>query len=428
MKILVINAGSSSLKFQLIDMENESVIAKGLVERIGTVDPTTDLTYSWKDKKIKEKQLKKSKTHSEAMEMVLDVLVGKDRTDLEVKDDGQHLVGTGVIADLSEIGAVGHRVLHGGEKFTASCLIDDACIAAIKENIPLGPLHNPANLMGIEACQKVLPDVPQVAVFDTAFHQTMPPKAFRYGLPNHYYTDLHMRKYGFHGTSHRFIAARATELFGENKKVIVCHLGNGSSLSAVRGGKCVDTTMGLTPLEGPIMGTRSGTIDPSVVTFMLDKLVEEKLAKGETVDPTKLGTELSTILNKKSGLLGISGKTSDCRYIVEGMENGDERCTLAYKMLVYQIQKLLGSYIAVLGRVDAIVFTAGQGENGPETREAICDGLEELGIKIDLSKNDFRGQDRDITADGAKIKTLVLTTNEELEIARDTYRIVSEQK
>ena len=210
--------------------------------------------------------------------------------------------------------------------------------------------------------------------------------------------------------------------------LIILHLGNGSSLSAVRGGKCVDTTMGLTPLEGPIMGTRSGTIDPSVVTFMLDKLVEEKLAKGETVDPTKLGTELSTILNKKSGLLGISGKTSDCRYIVEGMENGDERCTLAYKMLVYQIQKLLGSYIAVLGRVDAIVFTAGQGENGPETREAICDGLEELGIKIDLSKNDFRGQDRDITADGAKIKTLVLTTNEELEIARDTYRIVSEQK
>ena len=315
MKILVINAGSSSLKFQLIDMENESVIAKGLVERIGTVDPTTDLTYSWKDKKIKEKQLKKSKTHSEAMEMVLDVLVGKDRTDLEVKDDGQHLVGTGVIADLSEIGAVGHRVLHGGEKFTASCLIDDACIAAIKENIPLGPLHNPANLMGIEACQKVLPDVPQVAVFDTAFHQTMPPKAFRYGLPNHYYTDLHMRKYGFHGTSHRFIAARATELFGENKKVIVCHLGNGSSLSAVVNGKCVDTTMGITPLDGLLMGTRCGTLDPACVEFIAN-------TENKTV------SDVLNMMNKKSGLLGLTG-SSDMRDVTKRMDEGDENAKLA---------------------------------------------------------------------------------------------------
>ena len=330
MKILVINAGSSSLKFQLIDMENESVIAKGLVERIGTVDPTTDLTYSWNGKKIKEKQLKKSKTHSEAMEMVLDVLVGKDRTDLEVSDDGQHLIGTGVIADLSEIGAVGHRVLHGGEKFTASCLIDDACIEAIKENIPLGPLHNPANLMGIEACQKVLPNVPQVAVFDTAFHQTMPPKAFRYGLPNHYYTDLHMRKYGFHGTSHRFIAGRATELFGENKKVIVCHLGNGSSLSAVVNGKCVDTTMGITPLDGLLMGTRCGTLDPACVEFIAN-------TEGKSV------SDVLNMMNKKSGLLGLTG-SSDMRDVTKRMDEGDENAKLAIEMWTYtrsEVHRLL---------------------------------------------------------------------------------------
>ena len=412
MIVLVVNCGSSSLKYQLINMDNEEVMAKGLVEKIGL--PDSQLTHKWNGQK---KEIKQSiPDHQVAVKLVLDIL-----TDAEC----------GVIKSMDAIDAVGHRVVHGGEEFAASTLITDEVMKALEKCSAMAPLHNPPNIIGINACKAIMPGVPQVGVFDTAFHQTMPAKAFMYGLPYELYKEDHIRRYGFHGTSHKFVSRKAADFLGkkpEDLNLIILHLGNGSSLSAVRGGKCVDTTMGLTPLEGPIMGTRSGTIDPSVVTFMLDKLVEEKLAKGETVDPTKLGTELSTILNKKSGLLGISGKTSDCRYIVEGMENGDERCTLAYKMLVYQIQKLLGSYIAVLGRVDAIVFTAGQGENGPETREAICDGLEELGIKIDLSKNDFRGQDRDITADGAKIKTLVLTTNEELEIARDTYRIVSEQK
>ena len=412
MKILVINAGSSSLKFQLIDMENESVIAKGLVERIGTVDPTTDLTYSWKDKKIKEKQLKKSKTHSEAMEMVLDVLVGKDRTDLEVKDDGQHLVGTGVIADLSEIGAVGHRVLHGGEKFTASCLIDDACIAAIKENIPLGPLHNPANLMGIEACQKVLPDVPQVAVFDTAFHQTMPPKAFRYGLPNHYYTDLHMRKYGFHGTSHRFIAARATELFGENKKIIVCHLGNGSSLSAVVNGKCVDTTMGITPLDGLLMGTRCGTLDPACVEFIAN-------TENKTV------SDVLNMMNKKSGLLGLTG-SSDMRDVTKRMDEGDENAKLAIEMWTYTVQKYIGSYIAAMNGCDAIIFTAGIGEHAPAVRAGVADRLAFMGVKMDHARNALRGDGAwCLSAKDSKVKIFVIPTDEEFMIASDVERIVN---
>ena len=413
MKILVINAGSSSLKFQLIDMENESVIAKGLVERIGTVDPTTDLTYSWNGKKIKEKQLKKSKTHSEAMEMVLDVLVGKDRTDLEVSDDGQHLTGTGVIADLSEIGAVGHRVLHGGEKFTASCLIDDACIEAIKENIPLGPLHNPANLMGIEACQKVLPNVPQVAVFDTAFHQTMPPKAFRYGLPNHYYTDLHMRKYGFHGTSHRFIAGRATELFGENKKVIVCHLGNGSSLSAVVNGKCVDTTMGITQLDGLLMGTRCGTLDPACVEFIAN-------TEGKSV------SDVLNMMNKKSGLLGLTG-SSDMRDVTKRMDEGDENAKLAIEMWTYTVQKYIGSYIAAMNGCDAIIFTAGIGENHIRARKWVCEGLSFFGIKIDDERNNVAGEERKISADDSRIQVWVIPTNEELAIARDTLEIATKK-
>ena len=414
MKILVINAGSSSLKFQLIDMENESVIAKGLVERIGTVDPTTDLTYSWNGKKIKEKQLKKSKTHSEAMEMVLDVLVGKDRTDLEVSDDGQHLTGTGVIADLSEIGAVGHRVLHGGEKFTASCLIDDACIEAIKENIPLGPLHNPANLMGIEACQKVLPNVPQVAVFDTAFHQTMPPKAFRYGLPNHYYTDLHMRKYGFHGTSHRFIAGRASELFGENKKVIVCHLGNGSSLSAVR--------------ERQVRGHHHGH-HPA----------------GRSADGHPLrhaGSRLRRVHRQHRGQVrfrraehdeqeerpaGPDRVSSDMRDVTKRMDEGDENAKLAIEMWTYTVQKYIGSYIAAMNGCDAIIFTAGIGENHIRARKWVCEGLSFFGIKIDDERNSVAGEERKISADDSRIQVWVIPTNEELAIARDTLEIATKK-
>ena len=345
MKILVINAGSSSLKFQLIDMDNESVIAKGLVERIGTVDPTTDLTYEWKGQKIKQKQLKKCDTHAKAMEIVLDVLVGKDRIDAEydANDGKAHLTGTGVIAHLDEIGAVGHRVLHGGEKFTASCLIDDACIAAIEENIPLGPLHNPANLMGIRACQEVLPSVPQVAVFDTAFHQTMPPKAFRYAIPNEYYTDLHIRKYGFHGTSHRYIAARAQELLKlpKGNKIIICHLGNGSSLSACVDGKCVDTTMGITPLDGLVMGTRCGTLDPAVVEFICNR---------KNMTPT----EVLTMMNKKSGLLGLAGD-SDMRNVCARYDAGEENAILAIEMWGYVLRKYIGSFIAAMGGVDAII-------------------------------------------------------------------------
>lgn len=410
MKILVINSGSSSLKYQLIDMDNEKVIAKGLCDKIGVKGAVG--TFNYKTDAGKYQKEVDMPNHSEALKIVLDTLVSKER---------------GVISSVSEIGAVGHRVLHGGDKISGSVLVTEEVKQTVRDCFPLGPLHNPANLNGIESCEKIMPGVPQVAVFDTGFHQTMPDYAYMYGIPYEYYEKYKVRRYGFHGTSHKFVSHKAAEFLGkkpEDVNLIIMHLGNGSSLSAVKHGKCVDTTMGLTPLEGPIMGTRSGTVDPAVVTFMLDKLVEDKLNAGEEIDPRKLGSELSTILNKKSGLLGISGKTSDCRYIVEGMENGDERCKLAYKMLVYQIQKLLGSYIAVLGRVDAIVFTAGQGENGPETREAICNGLEELGIKIDLDKNNFRGEDRDITAEGAKIKTLVLTTNEELEIARDTKRIV----
>ena len=417
MKILVINAGSSSLKFQLIDMENESVIAKGLVERIGTVDPTTDLTYSWNGKKIKEMKLKKSATHAEAMEMVLDVLVGKDRTDLEIEErpDGAHLTGTGIISDLSEIGAVGHRVLHGGEKFTASCLIDDACIAAIKENIPLGPLHNPANLMGIEACQKVLPNVPQVAVFDTAFHQTMPPKAYLYGVPMEYYEKLHVRRYGFHGTSHRYVSKRVCEFLGVDRsktRVITCHLGNGSSMCAVENGKCIDTSMGITPLEGVIMGTRSGSMDPAVVQYICNN-------EHISVD------EMLTICNKKSGLLGISGLSSDMRDIDKAADEGNERANIARDMLVYGIRKYIGSYAAAMNGVDVIVFTAGIGENNCALRERVMQGFEYLGAKLDPAKNAGCREEAVISTDDSKVKICVIPTDEEIVIARDTLCIVT---
>ncbi|MBQ8087483.1 MAG: acetate kinase [Clostridia bacterium] len=418
MKILIINAGSSSLKYQLIDMDNESVIAKGLVERIGTVDPTTDLTYTWCDKKIKEKHLKKAKNHAEAMSVVLDVLVGKDRQDAEydLKEGEPHLVNTGVISDLSEIGAVGHRVLHGGEKFTASCLIDDTVIAAIEENIPLGPLHNPANLMGIRACQEVLPNVPQVAVFDTAFHQTMPPKAFRYAIPNEYYTDLHIRKYGFHGTSHRYISARAIELLKlpANSRVIICHLGNGSSLSACVDGKCVDTSMGITPLDGLVMGTRCGTLDPAVVEF---------IANRKNMTPT----EVLTMMNKKSGLLGLAGD-SDMRNVTARYDAGEPEAKLAIEMWAYVLKKYIGSYAAAMGGVDAVIFTAGIGENHVRAREWAVEGLEFMGIKVDHERNvNARGEAK-ISPDDSKVQVWVIPTNEELAIARDTLDLATTGK
>jgi len=395
MKILIINAGSSSLKYQLIDMQDQSVIAKGLVERIGIEG--SNLAHKYGDGQ-KFELVTPLQNHTEAMNIVLDALV-----------DAEH----GVIKSLDEIGAVGHRVLHGGEKFSASCLIDDAVIEAIKENIPLGPLHNPANLMGIEACQKVLPSVPQVAVFDTAFHQTMPAKAYRYALPKKYYTDLHMRKYGFHGTSHRFIAGRATELLGEGKKVVICHLGNGSSLSAVVDGKCVDTTMGITPLDGLVMGTRCGTLDPACVEFIAN-------TEGKTV------TEVVNMMNKQSGLLGLAG-SSDMRDVTARYDAGDEDAKLAIEMWTYTIQKYIGSYIAAMNGCDAIIFTAGIGENHVRARKWVCEGLSFFGINICDEKNANAHDETKISTEDSKIQVWVIPTNEELAIALDTLEIATKK-
>lgn len=401
MKILVINAGSSSLKYQLIDMTDESVIAKGLVERIGVGvgGDKSNLSHKYADKKY-EVEIEKLPDHNAAMELVLQTLTGKEH---------------GVISDLSEIGAVGHRVLHGGEKFTASCLIDDAVIAAIEENIPLGPLHNPANLMGIRACQKVLPDVPQVAVFDTAFHQTMEPKAYRYAIPDEYYTDLHIRKYGFHGTSHRYIAARSQELLGlpKGNKVIICHLGNGSSLSACVDGKCTDTSMGLTPLDGLVMGTRSGTLDPAVVEFICNR-------KGMTV------SECLNMLNKKSGLQALAG-SSDMRDVTARYDAGDPDAKLAIEMWAYVLKKYIGSYAAAMGGVDAIIFTAGIGENHVRARKWACEGLEFMGVKIDDARNEAAHGEAKISADDSRVQVWVIPTNEELAIARDTLEIATKK-
>ena len=395
MKILIVNAGSSSLKYQLVDMDGEKIMAKGLVERIGIEG--SNLAHKYGDGQ-KFELVTPLQNHTEAMNIVLDALV-----------DAEH----GVIKSLDEIGAVGHRVLHGGEKFSASCLIDDAVIEAIKENIPLGPLHNPANLMGIEACQKVLPSVPQVAVFDTAFHQTMPAKAYRYALPKKYYTDLHMRKYGFHGTSHRFIAGRATELLGEGKKVVICHLGNGSSLSAVVNGKCVDTTMGITPLDGLVMGTRCGTLDPACVEFIAN-------TEGKTV------TEVVNMMNKQSGLMGLTG-SSDMRDVTARYDAGDEDAKLAIEMWTYTIQKYIGSYIAAMNGCDAIIFTAGIGENHVRARKWVCEGLSFFGINIDDEKNGNAHDETKISTEDSKIQVWVIPTNEELAIALDTLEIATKK-
>ncbi len=396
MKILVINAGSSSLKYQLIDMQNESVIAKGLVERIGIEG--SKLTHKWDGKEfVLETPMK---DHAEAMQHVLTALQDKEH---------------GVIADVSEIGAVGHRVLHGGDKFTASCIIDQACKDAIRECIPLGPLHNPANLMGIEACEKVMPGTPMVAVFDTAFHQTMPEKAYMYGVPYEYYEKYHIRRYGFHGTSHRFVSARAIELLGlEGKpsKIVICHLGNGSSLSAVVDGKCVDTSMGLTPLEGVLMGSRSGDIDPAVV---------ECIANNEHLTTS----EVLTILNKKSGLLGLSGVSSDMRDVYNAADEGNERAKMTLDIWAHKVKKYIAAFAAVMGGLDAVIFTAGIGENDKRSRASAVEGLEFMGIKLDPERNNTRGKEALISADDSRVKVMVIPTNEELAIARDTLELVT---
>ena len=406
MKILIVNAGSSSLKYQLVDMDGERVLAKGLVERIGIAG--SKLTQKYPDSEEKFVIETDMPTHVQACENMLKALTNDKY---------------GVVSSMDEIGAVGHRVLHGGEKFTESAVINDKVMDAIRENIPLGPLHNPANLMGIEACQQVMPGTPMVAVFDTAFHQTMPPKAYLYGVPYKYYLNLHVRRYGFHGTSHRYVSKRAAEFLGkkaEDMRIITCHLGNGSSMCAVDHGKCVDTSMGITPLEGVVMGTRSGSLDPAVLQFIMNN------AKNENGTPEiKDIDDMLNVLNKKSGLLGISGISSDMRDVDAAADAGDKRAQIARDMLVYGIRKYIGAYAAAMGGVDAIVFTAGIGENGVELREKVMEGFEYMGAKLDPEKNKVRGEERDVSADDSKVKVLVIPTNEEIVIARDTLELVT---
>ena len=393
MKILVINAGSSSLKYQLMDPDTGDVFAKGLCERIG-IDGR--LNHKAPAKDIKVVREIPMPTHAEAITAVLDILVDPVN---------------GVVSSVDEIDAVGHRVVHGGMKFASSCLIDEACLEAVRECIPLGPLHNPANLLGIEACQKILPNKPQVAVFDTAYHMTMPPKAYRYAIPDEYYEKDSLRRYGFHGTSHRYIAKRVEALMGKGLKVINCHLGNGSSLAAIYDGKCQDTSMGLSPLCGVPMGTRVGDIDNTVVQYICKNY-------NKTVD------EVMTILNKKSGVLALSGGvSSDFRDLEAGAAEGNEKCQLALEKFAYEVKKYIGAYAAALGGLDVLVFTAGVGENGVLMRSMICEGLEFLGVKLDAEKNKLRGDERIISAEDSKVTVWVIPTNEELMIAQDTAEL-----
>ncbi len=395
MKILVINAGSSSLKYQFIDIETQAVLAKGLCERIGIEGSKLTQKVDGKDNLVREQNMK---DHSDAINMVIEALTGPEHN---------------VISDMSQIDAVGHRVVHGGEVFSASVVIDDKVMEAIRDCIPLAPLHNPANIIGIEACQKAMPGTPQVGVFDTAFHQQMPAKAFMYALPYRYYTEHKVRRYGFHGTSHKYVSEQAAKMLGkplDELKLITMHLGNGSSVSAVMNGHSVDTTMGFTPLAGVAMGTRCGDIDPAIVSYIMEK--EGLDTKG-----------VDAVMNKESGVFGISGISSDFRDLEANMET-NERAQLALDMFAYHVKKYVGAYAAAMGGVDAIIFTAGVGENTKVTREAIVDGLEFMGIKIDKEANNCRGEQKDISASDATVKTLVIPTNEELMIALDTAELV----
>ena len=395
MNILVINCGSSSLKYQLINSETEGVLAKGLCERIG-IDGM--LTYQPEGGE-KEKSEIAMPTHTEAINAVLAALTNEK---------------SGVIKSLSEVGAVGHRVVHGGEKFTSSCLINDESMKAIEECNDLAPLHNPANLIGINVCSELMPGVPQVAVFDTAFHQTMPPKAYLYGIPYEYYEKYKVRRYGFHGTSHSYVSKRTAEIVGkpyDQMKIIVCHLGNGASISAVNCGKSVDTSMGLTPLEGLVMGTRSGDLDPAIIDFVGKK-------EGLSLD------EMNEVLNKKSGMLGISGVSSDGRDLEAAAETGNKRAQLALDVFDYRVIKYIGAYAAAMNGVDAIAFTAGIGENNIKMRKDVCSSLTYLGVKLDEEKNNVRGEERIISADDSKVQVLLVPTNEELAIARETLALV----
>ena len=397
MNVLVVNCGSSSLKYQLIDMDNEAVLAKGQFEKIGAKDAI--FTHKRPDAE-KLERVEPILDHKQALKILLDILIDAE---------------FGVISSMDEIDAVGHRVVHGAEKFADSVLITPAVMEALEECAKIAPLHNPPNIQGIEACEAIMPKVPQVAVFDTAFHQTMPAEAFLYGLPYEAYTELGVRRYGFHGTSHKYVAQRVAELMGKHMsdlRIISCHLGNGSSVAAIKAGRSIDTSMGFTPLSGLIMGTRCGDIDPAIVPFLMDKW-----------DMTY--HEIDAIMNKKSGVFGISGVSNDFRVIEEAAEEGNKRAQLALDMFHYKVRSTIGAYAAVMGGVDVIVFTAGIGENGIGNRDAICNGLEYLGTRLDRERNNVRGKETEISVEGSKVKIFVVPTNEEIMIARDTKRITA---
>ena len=397
MNILVINCGSSSLKFQLIDSESEKQIAKGLCERIGIEG--SQLVYQPAGGE-KEETVTPMPDHTKAIELVLNALTNEK---------------TGVVKSLDEIGAVGHRIVHGGEKFAASTIITDEVIEAITACNDLAPLHNPANLIGIDACRKLMPNTPMVGVFDTAFHQTMPKEAYLYGLPYEYYEKYQVRRYGFHGTSHSYVSKRVAELLGKNYedlKIIVCHLGNGASISAVKNGKCVDTSMGLTPLEGLIMGTRSGDIDPAIIEYIAHK-------ENKSID------EVMTVLNKKSGVLGLSDNlSSDFRDLEKSYVAGEDRGLRTIQTFAYRVAKYIGAYTAAMNGVDVICFTAGVGENSPLVRNLACERLGYLGIALDQEKNNKRGEELEISTPDSKVKVFAIPTNEELAIARETAALV----
>ena len=396
MNILVINCGSSSLKYQLINMKNEEVLAIGIAERIAIEGSRLKHTAGDKDKVIIEGDMP---NHKAAVKFVIDALT-----------DPEH----GVVKDINEINAVGHRIVHGGEEFNESIVIDEDVITAVEKCSDLAPLHNPANLIGIEACKQLMPEVPMVGVFDTAFHQTMPAKAYLYGLPYEYYKKHKVRRYGFHGTSHKYVSYRAAEFLGKDVselKTIVCHLGNGASICAVDGGKSVDTSMGLTPLEGLVMGTRSGDIDPAIMEYIAQK---EDLSLEEVMN----------VLNKKSGVLGVSEISSDFRDLEDACDKGNKQALVTMEVFTYRVAKYIGAYAAAMNGVDVIAFTAGLGENNKETRADVCKYLGYLGVEVDEEKNNCRGIERDFSANGAKVKSIVIPTNEELMIARDTFELV----
>lgn len=397
MYILVINCGSSSLKYQLLDMDTRNPLAKGLVERIGLQGAVLTHRPANRDKKVISAEIP---DHSVGIQLVLDALVHPEY---------------GVLQDLAQIGAVGHRVVHGGERFAHSVIVDDDVMQALEECIELAPLHNPPNIAGIKACQKLMPGVPQVAVFDTAFHQTMPRQAYLYGLPYEMYEKYKIRRYGFHGTSHKYVSQRAAVLLKKplaDLKLISCHLGNGSSITAIRGGKSLETSMGFTPLEGLLMGTRSGDLDPAIVSYIMSK---ENLNAEEVND----------LLNKRSGVLGVSGVSSDFRDIEAAAEQGNMRAQLALKMFAHDVKKYIGAYAAIMNGVDAVIFTAGLGENSGSMRAAICENMSYLGIELDDEKNKVRGEEVDISSAEARCRVLVIPTNEELMIALETLELVS---